>query len=109
MNQFEKAANEVDREYYTGDSMQENVIEFVRGSQVATANFCVGRLASRVKKLAEERPDECQIVHENKDGSVVAHFPVKWVKINPTVILTDEQRAERVERAKRVFHGGETH
>ena len=74
------------------DNVTENVIEFLRGQQRATATFCYGRMANRMKKLAEEHPEECQIVAENPDGSIVAHFPTKWVKIAPPRKMSEEQR-----------------
>ncbi len=103
MNQFELAASEVDKDYYTGDSMQENVVEWVRGSKVATVNFCQGRMATRVKKLAESKPDDVQIVAENSDGSIVAHIPSSWVKINPPKQMeyTEEQLEALRERARK--------
>lgn len=84
----------------------ENAIEFLRDQKIATGTFCQGRYVSKIKKLAEERPDECQITDENPDGSIVAHFPVSWVKIAPPreVNLTEEQKtvlAERLRSARR--------
>ncbi len=56
---------------------------------------------SRIKKLAAERPEECEIVAENQDGSLCAHIPVAWIKINPAKQLSEEQRREIAERFKR--------
>ena len=81
----------------------ENVIEFVKHSERATVTFCQGRYKSRIKKLAAERPEECEIVAENQDGSLCAHIPVAWIKINPTYQLTEEQRAQRAETMRRNF------
>lgn len=72
----------------------ENCIEFTKDSDRATVSFSQGRYISRIKKLAAERPAECEIVAENTDGSICAHIPVSWVKINPTMNLTEEQRRE---------------
>lgn len=79
----------------------ENVIEFIKGGKRATVTFCHGRYKSRIKKLATERPEECQIVTENEDGSVYAHIPVAWIKINPTKQLSVKQRKELADRFKR--------
>ena len=70
----------------------ENDIEFLKDSDRATVSFSQGRYISRIKKLAAERPAECEIVAENTDGSVCAHIPVSWIKINPTQQLSDERR-----------------
>jgi hypothetical protein len=88
------------------DNVTENVIEFLRGQQRATATFCYGRMANRVKKLAEEHPEEVQIVAENPDGSIVAHFPVKWVKImapsKNRPEMSEEKKQELRERIKEI-------
>ena len=81
----------------------ENVIEFVKDSERAAVTFSQGRYKSRIKKLAAERPEECEIVAENQDGSLYAHIPVAWIKINPTQQLTEEQREQRAETMRQNF------
>lgn len=87
------------------EDVHENVIEFERNYPRATGTFCQPRYISRIRKLAQERPEACQIVAENTDGTIVAHFPVEWVRISPPreLDLTDEQRMERSERARSNF------
>lgn len=70
----------------------ENVIEFLMNEKTATVTFSQGRYKSRIRKLAQSHPEECEIVAENKDGSICAHVPVEWVKIIPQRQLTEEQR-----------------
>ena len=84
------------------DRCMENVIEFIENEKRATVTFSQGRFKSRIRKLAAEHPEECQIMKENKDGSLLAHIPVSWIKINPTRQLSDEQRKELAERMKRI-------
>lgn len=79
----------------------ENVIEWTRDGKTANLSFTQGRYISRVKKLAESNPEECRIVAENKDGSICAHVPVNWIRINPGMNLTDEQREKRAETMRR--------
>lgn len=66
------------------DTVQENVLEFYKGSKVATVTLCAKRYINRVKKLAQKFPDEFEVVAENEDGSIVAHIPVQAIKINYT-------------------------
>lgn len=80
----------------------ENVIEFLRNQNTATVCFCQPRFANRVKSLAEKFPDEVKITAENKDGSIVAHIPTDWVKINPPRPMSEERRAELAERFRRL-------
>ena len=90
-------------EIYLSDytAYMENTIEFTRDSSRATVTFSQGRYKTRIRRLAAERPDECEIVAENNDGSLCAHIPVIWVRIIPTQQLTDEQREERAETMRK--------
>ena len=82
------------------ETSNENAIEWIRGQKTATVTVSGNtKLNSRVRKIAKERPDECQIDVENNDGSLVAHIPVKWIKINPSKIMTDEEREIARQRA----------
>ena len=73
----------------TGTS--ENTIEFEKDCQCATVTFSQGRFKTRIRKLAEKKPEDCQIIAENQDGSLCAHIPVGWIRINPSVELSDAQ------------------
>ena len=84
--------------------MEENVIEFIKDDKRASATFTQGRYKSRMRKLAEQYPGECQIKAENEDGSLLVWFPVDWIRINPGKDLTDEQRAALSVRARNNFH-----
>lgn len=83
------------------ENMNENCIEFLKNSSVATVTFSQGKYISKIRKLAEKFPDDCQITYENEDGSIVAHIPVKWIKINnPQRVMTEEERKRASERFK---------
>lgn len=77
------------------DRCIENVIEFLENQESATVTFSQGRYKGKIRKLAEEHPGECQIIAENKDGSLCAHIPVKWIRIIPCMKLSEEQREQR--------------
>lgn len=66
--------------------------------QKATLSLSQRRTISRVRQLAKSHPEECQIIAENKDGSICAHIPVSWVRINPSRELSEEQRRQMAER-----------
>lgn len=83
------------------EGYSENVIEWVKDGKRATLSLSQRRTITRIKKLAEKYPDKCQILAENKDGSLYAHIPTEWVKINPGRELDDEQKEELAERMKR--------
>lgn len=79
----------------------ENAIEFLTGSKTATVTFTNRRHITRIKKLYAEREDEFEDFIQNKDGSVCARIPLKWIRINPgkeSRVLTDEQKEAVVAR-----------
>lgn len=80
---------------------QENVIEFLKDAKTATVTFSQGRYISKIKKLAEKHPDEVEIIAVNKN-SIMAHIPVKAIKIN--IIegreLTEEEKEIARERLR---------
>ena len=84
------------------DDLRENVIEFLQNEKIATVTFTQGRYITRIKNLAKEKPDECQITRTNRDGSIVAHIPVSWVRIKPNMELSDERREELSERMRQL-------
>ena len=74
------------------DSMNECVIEWMKGDKVAAITMPSNtKLKNRLLKLKEQRPDEVDVMI-NKDGSVFGHVPVKWIKINPSKILSEEEK-----------------
>ena len=74
----------------------ENVLEFISGTRTATVTFTSKKHINRIKKLYEERKDEFKYLKENKDGSICAKFPTKWIKINAGSktgrVMTEEQK-----------------
>lgn len=83
-------------------SVIDNTIEFLRNEKRATVTFSQGKYISKIRKLAESNPDECQIVAENSD-SIVAHIPVSWVKISANKrVMSEEQRKAAGERLKKM-------
>lgn len=80
----------------------ENCIEFLRNEKTATVTFSQRKYITKIKRLAEKYPDEVEICAENEDGSIVAHIPVKYVRISPPKKLTEEQKESLRERLAKV-------
>ena len=63
------------------------------------------RWKNKIRKMADERPDEVIIIKEpeSNNGYIYAKIPPKWVLIKPPVKmdLTDEERAKRAERLRK--------
>lgn len=79
--------------------MNENVIEWLSGSDLVLLTLSQKKYINKVKKLAETREDVV-IESENKDGSILARLPLKFIRITPTRQLTEEQRNQARERLK---------
>ena len=74
----------------------ENMVEFISGTRTATVTFTNQKHINRMKKLYEERKDDFKYFKENKDGSICAKIPLKWIKINAGSktgrVMTEEQK-----------------
>ena len=62
--------------------LRENAIEWINGQERVTVTLSQGRYISKVKRLAEKFPEEVEIVKINKDGTILAHIPLSYIKIN---------------------------
>ena len=71
---------------------QENVIEWIKGEDVAYATLTQERYKNTVKRLAQEKPEDCKIIALNRDGSILASIPIKWVKIAPPKEISEKQK-----------------
>lgn len=68
---------------------------------MVTGTLSFGAMQNRVRKLADQYP-EYDIVAENKDGSIMFHLPLSWVRLSPPRKLSVEQRAAAAERLAKV-------
>lgn len=101
MNDFERVSDEVSTPNY--ETSSECAIEWVRGNKTATVTFpSANRYNSKVRRLAEEYPEEVKIRHENLDGSIVATIPVKFIKISAPRKVSEEQREASAERFRQI-------
>ena len=73
------------------DVMNECVIEWIKGEKVAGVTMPNNtKLKNRILKIAETRKEV--EVTMNADGSIYARIPSSWVKINPSVEMTEEKK-----------------
>ena len=75
----------------------ENAIEFLKDSKRATVTLTQGRYVSKVRKLAEQYPEDVKIISD-MDGVLVAHVPTKFVKISAPRRVSDEQKEKMASR-----------
>ena len=60
------------------------------------------RMKGKLMKLAEAHPDEVKNLTVNKDGSVYALIPLKWVKLGYPRVVSDEFRERARERLNKL-------
>lgn len=82
--------------------MRDNVIEWLDGQDVMAVTLYQKRFITQVRKLAQKR-DDVKILAENKDGSIFAHIPVKFLRFRAPKELSEEQLASARENAKMRF------
>lgn len=80
----------------------ENVLEFLNNQHTITVSFCMHKWINKVKKLQEEHPDDVKILSENKDGSICAKLPIKYLKLSAPRKVSEEQRQAAAERFKKL-------
>lgn len=67
--------------------MNEFAINWLKGGEYAEITAPASTaLKNKLLRLKEERPDE------NKDGSMVCHVPVRWIRVSPPRKVSEEQR-----------------
>lgn len=105
MTRFEAVIDQISTGDYT--DLRENCIYWLDGDQFATVNFSQKKYRNRIKKMAEDHPDDVNIMSDT-DAALVAVIPVRAVKTSIVTRepreLTDEEREAvnaRLEAARR--------
>ena len=80
----------------------ENCVEFLNNQKTMTVSFCSQKWITKIKKLSQSNPDDVEIIAENKDGSICARLPIKYLKISTPRKVSDEQRQKASERFKKL-------
>lgn len=88
---------------------QETIINFNEAETTASIYTHNRTLRRRLEKLAQDRPEDCRLFKTCHDGQAVEYIiPKKWLRVNPGLNLTDEQRAARAENARKHFSSAKT-
>ena len=74
---------------------QETVASFNESEAFCELFTCSPRLKRRLAALTESRPDECKQTRSTPEGAAEYRFPKAWLRINPTRVLSETQKAER--------------
>ena len=82
------------------DDIRETTIDHTSGQKTFSVFSSEYVMARRLRKLAEQYPDEVEIVAQNPDGSLLLRVPQDWVMVRRPRkrSMTDEQKAQASER-----------
>lgn len=83
---------------------KETVINFNEEEKTATVYTHNVALQHKLARIAESRPGECVpqgACHEGQAQTYVV--PKKWIKVNPSRLLTEEQKEKARENAERTL------
>ena len=79
----------------------ENMIEFLSGTRTATVTFTNPKHIRKIKELYQEHKEDFKYFKENKDGSICAKIPLKWVRIGAGRTGTKREMTEEQKEALR--------
>ena len=85
------------------DTNNENVIEWITGAHYVTATYTERKFINRITNIYKDRPNEFKKFIKNKDGSICATFPKKWVKNNPGSATNAEINPDQPEKPKKTL------
>ncbi len=80
---------------------QETIINFNEAEATASVYTHNAALIRKLEALADSRPDEAKRERSYPDGGREYIILKRWVKVNASRILTDEQKASIAARFKR--------
>lgn len=75
----------------------DNSVEWITGERYAVYSGSNKKYINRIKSIYEAIPEKFKYFIENKDGSICAKFPLKWVKINPGGDMTKKDDIEEAQ------------
>ncbi len=83
--------------------MNEFAIEWIKGANYAGITVPSGTAwKSKLLRYAKEKPEDVQLMVENKDGSAFFHVPVKWIKCSPPRQISEEQKEAVRQRFQKI-------
>ena len=83
---------------------QETVITFNEEEKTATVYTYNRKVKRKLAAASADRPDEVQQTGNDEYGGLTFEIPKKWVKVNPSRILSEEEKAAKAEAARKNLH-----
>lgn len=82
---------------------QETVILFNEAEASASVYTYNGALKRKLTGLCHTRPTEARLTKDDGRGGLTFEVPKRWIKVNASQLLTEEQRQTRAEAARTRF------
>lgn len=82
---------------------KETIILFNEAEASASVYTYNAALKRKLSGLCTTRPEGARQTKDDGRGGLTFEVPKRWIKVNPSRILTVEQKKERAERAKAIF------
>jgi len=90
------------------DTTNEFVFEWLRGDdEVSFTVPSSSAMKTKLTRLAEDFPEDVQILAENADGSVFGHMKKSYLKVGKPRGMSEEQREAAAERMKAMHEGNQ--
>lgn len=81
---------------------QETIINYNEEEKTAGVYTHNKALLRKLEKLAQERPEECRMESSSRWGQAVDYtIPKSWLRIVPSRILSEAERAQRREAVRK--------
>ena len=82
-------------------------LNFCDDDDMVSVTMYEKKYMNQIGKLVESHPDEVRIIAINKDGTMVAHLPKKFVHVSfsdrARREMTEDERAAAAERLKKMW------
>ena len=89
---------EQEDEYIRTTDLKENAIEWYNGQDTITLTLSQKKFINKINRLAKEYPNEVKIDKINDDGTILAHIPLKYLRITKPREFTEEEKLKAKER-----------
>jgi hypothetical protein len=83
------------------DVNHENLLEWITGDKTIACTLSQRKHVNLFRKLSEKYPEDYRLIAENEDGSIYGEVSINCISFRSPSRLTDEQRVERAEQAKK--------
>lgn len=78
---------------------RETLIDFNEAEKTASVYTCNKAMQNKLRRLAEQRPEECRLVKEYPESKAIEFdVPKAWVKVSPPRKVSEEQKAAAAKR-----------